>query len=181
MEKNKLYWPKVLTVQSGWSRFFRKHELWRKLKRTNYKQVIIHLSKLLKFIFRKSHYVTFLASDWKVPYQYSCLWIKFRLKSFLELHVHFDGFMCLRMRKCMQNARFKPMHVIEAKLCCHLVFQMSFRNIQRQKSYRNFLGDRSELWPCIYTLFITYVSNVFKQALKFNGATSYKMHAAFIT
>ena len=26
-------------------------------------------SKLLKFIFRKSHYVTFLASDWKVPYQ----------------------------------------------------------------------------------------------------------------
>ena len=50
----------------------------------------------------------------------------------------------------MQNARFKPMHVIEAKLCRHLVFQMSFRNIQRQKSYRNLLGDRSELWPSIF-------------------------------
>ena len=50
---------------------------------------------------------------------------------------------------CMQNARFKPMHAIEAKFCRHLVFQMSFRNIQRQKSYRNFFGDRSELWPTI--------------------------------
>ena len=48
---------------------------------------------------------------------------------------------------CMQNAKFKPMHVTEAKLCHHLVFQMSFRNIQRQQSYRNFLGDRSELFP----------------------------------
>ena len=47
----------------------------------------------------------------------------------------------------MQNARFKPMQVIEAKLCRHLVFQMSFRNVQRQKCYRNFLDDRSELWP----------------------------------
>ena len=27
------------------------------------------------------------------------LWIKFRLKSFLELHVHFNNFMCIRMRK----------------------------------------------------------------------------------
>ena len=51
---------------------------------------------------------------------------------------------------CTQNARFKPMHVIEAKLCNYLVFQMSFRNIQRQKCYRNcFGGDRSELWPSI--------------------------------
>ena len=27
------------------------------------------------------------------------LLIKFRLKSFLELHVHFNGFICIRMRK----------------------------------------------------------------------------------
>ena len=51
---------------------------------------------------------------------------------------------------CMQNARFKPMHEIEVKLCCHLVFQMLFRNIQRQKSYRNFLGGWSELWRSIF-------------------------------
>ena len=50
---------------------------------------------------------------------------------------------------CMQNARFKPMHVTEAKLCRHLVFQMSFRNIRRQKSYRSFWGDQSEHWPSI--------------------------------
>ena len=50
----------------------------------------------------------------------------------------------------MQNARFKPMHATETKLCRHSVFQMSFRNIQRQKSYRNFLGDLSGLWPSIY-------------------------------
>ena len=53
----------------------------------------------------------------------------------------------------MQNARFKPMHVIEAKLCHRLVFQMSFQNIQRLKSYRNVLGDQSELWPSIYCPF----------------------------
>ena len=28
-----------------------------------------YFSKLLKFIFRKSHYITFLANSWKVPYQ----------------------------------------------------------------------------------------------------------------
>ena len=55
---------------------------------------------------------------------------------------------------CMQNARFKPMHVIEAKLCRHLAFQMSFRSIQQQKSYHIFLGDRSELWPSIHLLLI---------------------------
>ena len=27
------------------------------------------------------------------------LWIKFRLKSLLELHMHFSDFMCIRMRK----------------------------------------------------------------------------------
>ena len=52
----------------------------------------------------------------------------------------------------MQKARFKPMHVTEAKLCRHVVFQMSLRNIQQQKSYRNFLVDRSELWPSIVSM-----------------------------
>ena len=31
---------------------------------------------------------------------------------------------------CKQNAIFNPIHVIEAKSCHHIVFQMSFRNIQ---------------------------------------------------
>ena len=29
------------------------------------------------------------------------------------------------------------------------MFQNSFQNIERQKHYRNFWGDRSELWPSI--------------------------------
>ena len=41
---------------------------------------------------------------------------------------------------CMQNARFKRMHAIEAQLCCHVVFRMSFRNIQRQKRLSQFFG-----------------------------------------
>ena len=57
---------------------------------------------------------------------------------------------------CMQNAWFRPMHVIEAKLCRHLVFQTSFRNIQQQKSYRSFLGDQSELWPSILPFFASF-------------------------
>ena len=45
----------------------------------------------------------------------------------------------------MQNARLKPMQVTKANLCRYLVFQMSIQNIQGQKSYRNCLGDGSEL------------------------------------
>ena len=51
----------VLTDQPGLCQFFRKHKIVKNLNLTaTIKQVIIHLSKLLKFIFRKSHYVTFL-------------------------------------------------------------------------------------------------------------------------
>ena len=64
-----IYWSKALPDQPGWCRFFRKYSIVQNLKRATIKQVIIHLSKLLKFIFRKSHYVTFLANNWKVPCQ----------------------------------------------------------------------------------------------------------------
>ena len=30
------------------------------------------------------------------------------------------------------------MHLIDAKLCSHLMFQNSFRNTERQNNYRNF-------------------------------------------
>ena len=43
------------------------------------------------------------------------------------------------------------MRTIDAKLCFHYMFQNSFQTIERQKHYRNFWGDRSELWPSIYT------------------------------
>lgn len=39
------------------------------LKIATIKHVIIHLSKFLKFIFRKSHCVTFLVKKYKVSYQ----------------------------------------------------------------------------------------------------------------
>ena len=37
------------------------------------------------------------------------------------------------------------MRTIDAKLCFHLMFQNSFKSIERQKHYRNFWGDRLEL------------------------------------
>ena len=49
----------------------------------------------------------------------------------------------------MQNARFQLMHTFDVKLCSHLMFENSFRNIERQNNYRNFLDDRLELWPSI--------------------------------
>ena len=62
-----LYWSKVLTDQSEY-RFIRKHKIVNNPKRATIKQVIIHLSKLLKFIFRKSHCVTFfLSKNWTYP------------------------------------------------------------------------------------------------------------------
>ena len=51
---------------------------------------------------------------------------------------------------CMQNVRFQLMHMIDAKVCSHLMFQNSFRNIERRNNYRNFLDDRLELWPSIF-------------------------------
>ena len=55
--------------QPGLGRFSRKHKIVKNLNTVTIKQVIIHLPKLLKFIFRKSHCVTFLVKKWKVPYQ----------------------------------------------------------------------------------------------------------------
>ena len=47
---------------------------------------------------------------------------------------------------CTQNARFQLMHTIDAKWCFRLIRQ----NIERQKHYRNFWGDRLELWSSIH-------------------------------
>ena len=47
----------------------------------------------------------------------------------------------------MQNARFQRMHTTDAKLCSHLMFENSFRNIERQNNYHNVLDDPLELWP----------------------------------
>ena len=60
------------------------------------------------------------------------------------------------MRKLQAECQIQAMHVTEAKLCHHIVFQMSFRNIQRQKSYCNFWGDWSELWPSISDVDVYY-------------------------
>ena len=62
-----IYWSKVLTDQPGSCQFFRKYKIVKNLKRATIKQVIILLSKLLKFSFRKSHYVTFLLKTLNVP------------------------------------------------------------------------------------------------------------------
>ena len=53
----------------------------------------------------------------------------------------FKGFMCISM----QNARFQLMRKVDAKLCSHLIFQISFQNTERQKYYRNCFSDPLEL------------------------------------
>ena len=63
-----IYWSKVLTGHQGLCRVFRKHKIVNNLKTATIKQVIIHLSNLLKCFFRKGHYVIFLVKKWKVSY-----------------------------------------------------------------------------------------------------------------
>ena len=53
----KLYWSKVLIDQQGLCQFFRKHKIVTKLETATIKQVIIHLSNLLKCFFKKRQYV----------------------------------------------------------------------------------------------------------------------------
>ena len=43
-----IYWSKVTTDQQGLCRFFRKNKIVKNLKTATIKQVIIHLSNLLK-------------------------------------------------------------------------------------------------------------------------------------
>ena len=64
-----VYWSKVLTDQQGLCRYFWKHKIVKNLKTATTKQVIIHLSNLLKCFFRKSHYVIFLVKNGKYPTQ----------------------------------------------------------------------------------------------------------------
>ena len=61
-----VYWSKVLT-----DRFFRKHNIVKNLKTETIKQVIIHLSNLLKcffFFFQKKSLCFFLVKKWKASY-----------------------------------------------------------------------------------------------------------------
>ena len=48
-----VYWSKVLTDQQGLCIFFRKHKIVKNLKTAKIKQVIVHLSNLLKCVFRE--------------------------------------------------------------------------------------------------------------------------------
>ena len=62
-ERN-IYWSKVLPDQPArMMSNFQETKTVQNLKTATIKQVIIHLSKLLNFIFRKSHYVTFFGQQ----------------------------------------------------------------------------------------------------------------------
>ena len=63
-----IYWSKVLTDQQGLCRVFRKHKIANNLKTATIKQVIIHLSNLLKYFFQKTSLCNFFGQKWKVPY-----------------------------------------------------------------------------------------------------------------
>ena len=50
----------------------------------------------------------------------------------------------------ISKANFNLINRTDLFICLHLMFQISFRNSKGQKSYRKFLGVRSELLLSIY-------------------------------
>ena len=89
------------------------------------------------------------------------LWLEFRFKSFLELYVHLNGFMCICMRKLHAESQIQT----DAHCWCQIVFSLNVPKFipkyWTKKHYRNIWGDRLELWPSIYLInlvwFITYI------------------------
>ena len=49
------------------------------------------------------------------------LWLEFRFISFLELHVHFKGFVCLRMRKLHAECQIPA----DSHDWCQIVFSLN--------------------------------------------------------
>ena len=50
----------------------------------------------------------------------------------------------------ISKANFNLINRTDLFICLHMMFLISFRNSKGQKSYRNFLGVRSELLLSIY-------------------------------
>ena len=83
--------------------------------------MIIYLSKLLKFIFRKSYYVTLLANDWKVPYTTRICAFNFKrywLPSVLDFHNH-SFFHWFLMEK-------KVLIFLTVRSFCAVIYQWDF-------------------------------------------------------
>ena len=71
------------------------------------------------------------------------------------------SYTCLLMvlRECacanlISKANFNLIDRTDLFICLHKMFQISFQNSKGQKSYRNFLGVRSELLLSIYVIMI---------------------------
>ena len=56
------------------------------------------------------------------------------------------------------KANFNLINRTDLFICLHIMFQISFQNSKGQKSYRTFLGVRSELLLSIYRLCLMYSS-----------------------
>ena len=52
---------------------------------------------------------------------FTFLWLEYRFKSFLELHVHFKGFICIRMRKLHEERQIPA----DAHEWCQIVFSFN--------------------------------------------------------
>ena len=78
-----IYWSKVLTDQQGLCRFFRKHKIVKNLKTATIKQVIIHLSNLLKCFFQKKSLCIFWSKNGKYPTQIRALNFTFSLFAYI--------------------------------------------------------------------------------------------------
>ena len=54
--------------------------------------------------------------------------LEFCLKSFYELHMSFNGFMLMRMRKPHFESKFQSVNRTDLFICLHIMFQISFQN-----------------------------------------------------
>ena len=61
---------------------------------------------------------------------FNFLWFEDRFRSFLKLHVYFNGFMCIRMRKLQAECQI-PADARDG-------WQIVFSEILNDKKYRNF-------------------------------------------
>ena len=98
-------------------------------------------SAILRIVFRHTFWqlwVNFWCHFNAKTLFFKFLWLEFRFNSFLELHVHFKGFVCLRMRKLHTECQIPADMHDWCQICFRWKFQNSFQNIERQKKFALF-------------------------------------------
>ena len=78
-------------------------------------------------------------------------WLEFCLKSFYELQMSLIVLYECACVNLISKVIFNLLVRTDLFICLHIMFQISFQSSKGQKSYRKFLGVRSELLLSIHT------------------------------